>query len=195
VDRLTFVSELVKSLAWPIAVIACAVLARRPLAALVPFLRTIKYSDVEVSFGKEVARSESVGERLPAPAETKTLQQTRDSLIQLASVRPRTAIRETWRAVENAVLEAAKRERLELAPTARSMPMVVGSLMFNSGVISETQYQVLSQLRQITDEAERAPVDSLKVDDARRVIDLSLKLIASLDVGDDAHRAASAASA
>ena len=192
-DRLTFISELVKSLVWPITVVVCVALARKPLAALLPFLRTIKYSDVELQFGREVARSETVAERLPIPVESETLRQTRESLVQLAAVRPRTAIRETWRAVENAVLEAAKREHLELAPSARSMPMVVGSLMFNKGIISETQYQVLSQLRQITDEAERAPVDSLTVDEATRVIDLSLKLIASLDVGDEDHHAASAA--
>jgi hypothetical protein len=141
-DWLTFVSELVKSIAWPITIILCIVFLRKPLGALVPFLRTIKYSDVELQFGREVAKSETVAEKLPPSSANKPLQQTRDSLVQLAAVRPRTAIRESWKAVENAVLECATRERLELAPSARSMPMVVGSLIFNRGTVSETQYAV-----------------------------------------------------
>jgi hypothetical protein len=62
------------------------------------------------------------------------------------------------------------------------MPMVLGALMLNAGVVSHHQYDLLSRLRQLTSEAERAPVDSLDPDDAVEFVGLALRLAASLDL-------------
>lgn len=58
--------------------------------------------------------------------------------------------------------------------------MVLGALMFNAGIISDAQYALLTRLRQLTSEAERAPVDSLTSEDAISVVELALGLAASL---------------
>jgi hypothetical protein len=52
---LGFISQIVSSLAWPITLLACVVLLKRHLLALIPLVRTVKYSDVEIRFGQEVA--------------------------------------------------------------------------------------------------------------------------------------------
>ena len=59
-DRLTFVAELVAALAWPVTVLACVLLLRGFVTALVPLLRKLKYSDLELQFGREVAERPSV---------------------------------------------------------------------------------------------------------------------------------------
>ena len=54
-STLTFVSRVISSTAWPITVLICALILRKHLLALIPLVRTVKYSDVEIQFGKEVA--------------------------------------------------------------------------------------------------------------------------------------------
>ena len=59
------------------------------------------------------------------------------------------------------------------------MPMVLGSLMLNAGFMSDAQYSLLSRLRRLTSEAERAPVDGLSADDAAEFVGLALRLAGS----------------
>lgn len=47
-DGLTFVSEMIKAVAWPTAVVVVCLLLRRPLAALAPLLRRVKYGELEL---------------------------------------------------------------------------------------------------------------------------------------------------
>ena len=54
----------------------------------------------------------------------------------------------------------------------------------NAGVMSDAQYSLLSRLRRLVSEAERAPVDGLSGDDAAEFVGLALRLAGSL--GDDA---------
>lgn len=52
---LTFVAQVISSVAWPLTVLGCALILKRHLLALIPLLRTVKYSDVELRFGQDVA--------------------------------------------------------------------------------------------------------------------------------------------
>lgn len=53
-DVLTFISELIKSLAWPVAIIILVILLRKPIVELIPLLRRLKYKDLELEFSQEV---------------------------------------------------------------------------------------------------------------------------------------------
>ena len=182
-DVKTFVAQLVASLAWPITVLACLLLLRKPLRSLMPLIRRLKYSDLELQFGREVAEVKDA-------AETAALRSARDArearegtwedLTRLASVRPRSAIRAAWDQVESTLMRVAKDRNLQAAPAVWSMPMVVGALLLNAGVMSDAQYNLLYRLRHLTSEAERAPVDSLAPDDATEFVSLALRLAASL---------------
>jgi hypothetical protein len=180
-DRLTFVSNVVASLAWPITAIVGLVLLRRILANLLPLVRTLKYSDLELSFGREVAEVRNVADAAAIQPQLPQLEsQAWEDLIRLAGARPRSAIRQAWRQVESALTNEAKKRHLQVAPGVWSMPMVLGSLMLNAGIISDAQYDLLNRLRRLTSEAERAPVDSLKSDDAAEFVGLALRLAGSL---------------
>jgi hypothetical protein len=184
-DTLTFIAQLIATLAWPLTVLACLVLLRKPLANLIPLLRTLKYSDFELQFGREVAEAKEAAEAIALGKTTsRTVGESRgqvwEELIRLASSRPRTAIREAWRQVEAALNSLAKSRNLEAAPSAWSMPMVLGALMLNAGIITDAQYSMLNRLRRLTSEAERAPVDTLAADDAVAFVELALRLAASL---------------
>jgi hypothetical protein len=179
---LSFIAKMVSSLVWPITTIACVLLLRRYLTALIPLLRTVKYSDVEIRFGKEVAElakstelsSLSKGHILP-PA-----QQAPSDLTKMAEVRPRTAIRMAFRNVEQAILEVAHRRNIEVTDAATGMPMVVGSILLNQGVMSNDQYELLTKLRILVNDAEHSPPDVIKPESAAEFIALATNLADSI---------------
>jgi hypothetical protein len=179
---LTFVSQVISSTAWPITVLVCVLMLRRHLLALIPLVRTVKYSDVEIQFGKEVAELAKATEGSSFPNEQ--LKGTRnpwEDLIILADVRPRSAIRSAWRRVEDAALEAAKNKNIEIADAAQNMPMVVGSILLNQGAISTSQFDLLSKLRGLVNDAELAPPDAINSEAAVEFIGLALRLAASIN--------------
>lgn len=52
---LTPITRLLGVVIWPITVLVCVLLLRPFLTKLVPLIRTVKYSDIEIRFGQEVA--------------------------------------------------------------------------------------------------------------------------------------------
>jgi hypothetical protein len=187
---LTFISQIISATAWPITVLTCVLLVRKHLVALIPLVRTVKYSDVEIQFGKELEHLAKAVDRASLPNEPSKSDSARwEDLIVLADVRPRSAIRSAWRRVEGAMLQAAKTHNIEVADAAQSMPMVVGSILLNQGVISTAKYDLLSKLRGLADDAEHAPPDAINSDSAVEFIGLALRLAASIDpkAGDMVH--------
>ncbi len=181
-STLTFVSRVISSTAWPITVLICALILRKHLLALIPLVRTVKYSDVEIQFGKEVAELVKAAEGTSLPNEPlKGSRNPWEDLIVLADVRPRSAIRSAWRRVEDAALAAAKNKNIEIADAAQNMPMVVGSILLNQGAISTSQYDLLSKLRSLVNDAEHAPPDAINSETAVEFVGLALRLAASIN--------------
>ena len=61
------------------------------------------------------------------------------------------------------------------------MSMVLGAVMLNQEKISAPQYELLSKLRQLVNEATHAPVDTINPDDAVQFVGLALRMASSLD--------------
>ena len=180
-DNRTFIASIVASLAWPLTALAGLLLVRKIVISLVPLVRTLKYSDLELSFGRDVAAvREAADDAAIAPAVDVARPQVWEDLTRLAGVRPRNAIQGAWRQVESSLARVARERKLDVADGVWSMPMVLGSLMLNARIVSDAQYALLSRLRRLTSEAQRAPVDSLNADDAAEFVGLALRLAASL---------------
>lgn len=105
---LEFISSLVTALAWPVAVLALALVLREPLKGLIPLLQRMKYKDFEMEFGRKLAEArEEAGVENEASTEAEpTPEEVR--IIELAKVSPRAAVTEAWRWVELASLDAAR---------------------------------------------------------------------------------------
>jgi len=184
-DNRTFIASVVASLAWPVTALIALLLVRKILISLLPLVRTLKYSELEVSFGRELAAvREAADAAAIQPVAEGAKPQVWEDLMRLAAIRPRSAIRDAWRQVESAVARVAKARKLQVAEGVWSMPMVLGSLMLNAGLISDAQYSLLNRLRRLLSEAERAPVDGLSADDAAEFVGLALRLAGSLGDAD-----------
>jgi|SRR5215471_3304247 len=155
---------------------------RRLLTTLVPLIRTSKYSDVELPFGREVAELKiATAASIGSPNLEAKQQPMWEDLTRLASVRPRTAILQAWQQVEATLTRVARNRHVEAAPAVWQMSMVLGAVMLNQEKISAPQYELLSKLRQLVNEATHAPVDTINPDDAVQFVGLALRMASSLD--------------
>ena len=57
-DWLTFISNLIDSLAWPVALVIALLAFRKPLTSVIPMLKRLRYKELEV----ELIDPEEVGE-------------------------------------------------------------------------------------------------------------------------------------
>ena len=175
---LGFASQIVSSLAWPVTLLTCVLLLKRHLLALIPLVRTVKYSDVEIRFGQEVAELKKTADIANMAAGPK--QDQWESLIRLADVKPRTAIRSAWGHIETSIRELAKKKNTDITDAAEMMPMVIGALLLNQGAITTDQYVLMQKLRVLLHEAERAEPDSITSASAAEYVTLALRLAASI---------------
>jgi hypothetical protein len=180
---LGFIAQVIGSLVWPVTVLTCVLLLRKHLLSLIPLVRTVKYSDVEIRFGQEVAELAKAADASAVPAQTSQTERDRwEDLIKMAQVRPRTAIRMAFRRVEEAITDAARARNIEVADGALGMPMVIGAILLNNGVISAGQYDLLSRLRLLMNEAELAPPDGITPESASDFVSLAMRLAGSVAV-------------
>ena len=110
-DWLAFVASVIGSLAWPSVLLIIFMLLRKPLYGLLPLLQKLKYKEIEVEFTRRVEEvSAEVVQELPAPVPPVPLGgDDSESVARLAEISPRAAVLESWRSVEAAALEAARR--------------------------------------------------------------------------------------
>jgi hypothetical protein len=176
---LDFIAQMVKSLAWPVTLLTCVLLLRKHLAKLIPLLRMVKYSDVEIRFGQEVAELAKSVDAAAVPALAPNGDKW-EELMRMAEVRPRTAIRMAFRRVEDAIIDAARGRKIEIADGAQGMPMVIGAILLNNGAIATAQYDLLSRLRRLANHAELAPPDGITVESASEFVGLAMRLAGSV---------------
>jgi hypothetical protein len=171
----------VASLAWPATVLICVLLLRKHLVALLPLVRSVKYSDVEIRFGKEVSDLAKSAENSPV-LETKSTpaQEHWDDVEKLIDVRPRTAIRMAFRRLDESIFMAAQTHHIEIADGATGMPMVVAAILLNRGVLLTEQYDLIARLRSLLNEAETAPPDTIKPESAAEFVALAWRLANSI---------------
>ena len=183
-DWLQFVASIVGSLAWPGVVLAAVILLRRPLAALLPLLRRLKYKDLEVEFDREVRelREEAAAALPPLPRAVPSAIPEENALLELASVSPRAAVVEAWLLVESAARRAIERRGMRPeAERALSGPQLTRTLM-HAEVLDNATRAVFDRLRMLRNQAVHAQDFAVGEASAREYVELSLALARRLEV-------------
>ena len=81
---LQFIASLAASFAWPITVLALAILLRIPLTRLLLALTHLKYKDIELDFGKQLRELEKQAKEINiAPKKLKAISETKRDSLQL----------------------------------------------------------------------------------------------------------------
>ncbi len=177
-DALTFISELIKSAAWPVTVIVLVVLLRKPIVELTPLLRKLKYKELELEFAQEVSElkaeveaiAKEKGEVAPSIASTPS------NLLNIVTFSTRAAIMEAWLEVESASVTVASSFWGRSPDEAfKNMPRL-GEYLLQCKVIDEKQLSVFNKLRQLRNKAAHAQELDLSESDARSYVQLASDL-------------------
>lgn len=192
-DTLTFVSNLISSIIWPLIVVFIAVLLRNPLRELIRDLgrrlRSIKFPGGEAEFSQELAEIKEAADEanLPPveaalPSESLLLRVEGDvsQWARLAELSPTAAITEAWRQVERAMREAARRFEIPESET-RSAIALIRTLGKRQALSPET-VAIVSDLRGIRNTAAHGMKVEISQSDAIEYISLARRIIATLHV-------------
>lgn len=175
---LEFTAAIIGSLAWPIVALVAIILLRKPLVGLIPLLRRAKYKDLELEFGEEVRelRQEAEATLRPLTTAPGPVGPEEDSLLQLASVSPRSAVVEAWRLVESSARRAIESRGVS-AEGGRSLtgPQLTRTLGL-AEVLDNPTRGLMDRLRMLRNQAVHA--DDFFVDEAsaREYVQIALAL-------------------
>jgi hypothetical protein len=179
-DALTFAAEITKASAWPTAVVLIALMIRKPVTELLPFLRTLKYKGIELEFSRELAQlksdaseNESASSQKPEPASSSAQNQR---LLKLASISTRAAVLEAWAELESVAVAVAS----AMSNDVFKNHLALGSYLLQCKVISEKQLAVFNRLRALRNMAAQAIDLNLSETEARTYVELASALAAHI---------------
>jgi hypothetical protein len=193
VDWLTFFSSVIGSLAWPVAAITVVFLLKKPLSALLPTLRNLKYKDLELDFGKELRKAEEKAKQvLPAATKPKAITmkpRERDSsqiikeAERLFEEFPEPAVALAWTAVEVELMEAILRTASSPDYPPHNSALKNAMHLKEAGYLAEDKIDLIrrmTNLRNIAVHGHKG-LGPVTVDDAREFIALTEWLVKDLE--------------
>lgn len=177
-DWLTFLSEVVKSVTWPGAAIIIAYAFRKPLARIIPLIRSLRLRDLEVRFGEELAKARAEIEEVPVSREEEAKEQAKfETVQQLTSSHPPAAIIESWKLIEDELRQLA--ERIEKPGLAKT-PVKVFIELERDGRIGPNAGSLFNRLRRLRNEAVHQSDFRVTEAQALEYVDLARSLAAFL---------------
>lgn len=152
-DSFTFISDLVRSLSWPVIVLVAALVLRKSLARLIPNLSRLRYGKLEAEFNNDLKNADEAAQLIPHPSiDDKNQRRSRDllnTLLEVADRSPSAAILEAWRNVELEISKLA----MEVSPEKPKIPswVIIEKLRSHERVDSDFD-SLISQLRVVRNE-------------------------------------------
>lgn len=183
-DALTFTAEAIKALSWPTAAILVALMVRKPVIVLLPFLRRLKYKEIELEFYKELAQLKSeITAREPTTSHKSVPSSpsvSNNRLLNIASISASAAILEAWSELESASVTVASSFWVHAPSDSFKNYPRLGEYLLQCKVIDEMQLGVFNKLRQLRNKAAHAVDLNLSEEEARTYIELATSLIAQI---------------
>ncbi|WP_174875024.1 hypothetical protein [Vogesella oryzae] len=149
-DFLTFFSKAIDALAWPIATVVLVTRHRDEIGKLVPQLKRVKAGPLEAEFEREVMEVKAnTGNTRPTNQSCNVDPASKNSLIQLAELHPRSAILEAWTLLEataRTVLQCKEKpnELRSYIPAAR-----LAEPLAELGILNQRQVTLFHELRRL----------------------------------------------
>ncbi|MBI1173836.1 MAG: hypothetical protein GC139_01055 [Sideroxydans sp.] len=124
-DALTFIAELTKAAAWPLATIALAVMFRGELRRLISRIKKGKVGSAEFEFENEVEKlAEQIATKVPESEAVSLAPAT----VQSATANPREALLNAWIDIEAALRSLAEKHGLLTTQTKYNSTALIRAL-------------------------------------------------------------------
>ncbi|MEM9670645.1 MAG: hypothetical protein AAF950_17145 [Pseudomonadota bacterium] len=104
-DVLSFFASVIESLAWPAALVICALTFRTPILKLLSSMRSLKYGDFEVDFGEELTDIEASIDTSQNGSLRQQSEVENTLFRKRAEISPRGAVIEAWLSVEQPLFD------------------------------------------------------------------------------------------
>lgn len=181
-DWKEFVSAIVDTLAWPLVTMFVVWQLKDKLGELLPRLKKVKHKDTELEFAELVTElvteSKAEPDVIPASQLPKSKEDF-DFLIKLADISPRSAVLESFRAVESAASVAVAKAYPDIDQRNTRSPMQVFDLL-RGKVLSDSQFKQLNELRKLRNKAAHMEDFNLHGTPIEAYIDIALTMANNL---------------
>ncbi|EGR1737547.1 hypothetical protein D5Q56_20200 [Vibrio parahaemolyticus] len=149
------VVKIIEALAWPVTVLIAVFALRKPLIALLPQLKVLKYKELEVEFEKEL---ETLSLKAHVSKAKLNVEATVDDeetdfyLQQVKELSPRAAIMEAWLGLESNAIATA--QHFGLAPKNKRLTFASTLKALTSGeVLTPEDASNINELRMLRNKA------------------------------------------
>ncbi|MFD1956369.1 hypothetical protein ACFSL6_19840 [Paenibacillus thailandensis] len=188
-DWLTFVSEIVKTLAWPVSVLMIIILLKKPLTELIPSITKLKYKEFELDFDMELEEAEKIAEEARLPKTTDMINNQvmrvnsnaveRLSYIKDVNLRSsRDGIIDSWLLVEEALRKLAEKNEFR---SINMPPMKILRDLSDNKVITHELFEICDRLYRIRNEAVHNRTFKVSPNKSNEYINLTFRVLASLN--------------
>jgi hypothetical protein len=176
VDQLTFISEIVKSLTWPVTVIVIIVVLRKDISQLILNIKRFKHKGTEIDFERSVREiKEEVG----------GTHQESDVAVEpddLAILSPRGSVIESWLRIEEALMGYNQRNGIYSESKKAQGGVARGILqILDQDVLSKSSIHALSELRKLRNEAVHMNDSNISTSAANEYRLMSNKLVSEIE--------------
>ncbi|MEW6685571.1 MAG: hypothetical protein AB1393_05125 [Candidatus Edwardsbacteria bacterium] len=181
-DSLTFIANIVGSLAWPVAAVALVMLFRGEIVKAAPFLKKLKAGPVEAEFDLEVKQlkeSADLKDRI-APDRAADIA-SKKFLFQLAELHPRSAILESWVRLEAAARAALSQDTSKASKTGYVPAAMLSQTLVQSGKIDQSQVTLYHELRRLRNDVAHLVGPEPTKESVRSYIELASALQSHLE--------------
>jgi len=155
-DVLTFIAQIIGSVAWPLAIVIVVIILRSPLSQVILGLKRLKYQDLELDFGKEIAKLESAAEEVTAPLQKDAKQlpskiPSEDILKieEISALSPKSGIILAWNLAEKEVQSAVIRLAISADYPPHNSAMRNVELLKEQGLITDSVFNLLNGLSRL----------------------------------------------
>lgn len=172
-DKYTFISEMTKALVWPTTLIVVLLLLRKPLVSLIPFMRKLKFKELEMEFSREVQALKSKVE-IDETAEIDT------PAMSILSFSTRAAVLEAWSELENVAASLAASFWSSSNTSLFKNYARLGHYLHKCGVLNDTQLESFDELRKLRNKIVHTEELELTENDAKAYIVVASNLITQI---------------
>lgn len=169
-DKYTFISEMTKALAWPATLIVVLLLLRKPLILLIPFMRKLKFKELEMEFSEQV-------QALKSEAQLDETSGIDTPAMNILSFSTRAAVLEAWMELESVAASLAA----SFWSTSSTSPFKnyakLGHYLHQSGVLNEAQLKSFDKLRKLRNQLVHTEEVELTENDAKAYIMIASSLV------------------
>lgn len=179
--------DLLKSIAWPIAVVWLGYIFREDIQRLVSRFTSPELHEIDEKFQHSLTQAEAAAATMATElfghaysTDVEAYKKRYAVLQRLVETSPRAAILEAWVEVEAGIMAAAHRLEIEARGPIASRRVV--EQLISQGMLSEGVTPLYQWLRDLRNSATHIPDAALELSDAERYFTLAVKFIDVLEV-------------